>query len=367
MSRRSVRRATSIAIAGAMAIALAGTVGSGAAIAEENTSTDPIVVSQSLLADPVAPNGSKIVSQEIDGQKLTLKVYSAAMDKDITVYVQRPNDASAPRPVLYLINGAGGGVDRATWWANTNVGDFLATQDVNVVMPVGGPFAYYTDWKNDDPALGRNKWQTFFLEELPPLVDAALGTNGVQAIAANSMTATAVLQYAIAKPGFYSAVAGYSGCAQTSDPIGKEFMKLVVETYGGGDIRNMYGEDDDPLWRENDPVINAEGLRGTPLFISDATGLPGRHEVLGSEFTIGEPDATTGEQALALANQVVVGGVIEGAVHWCTTNLQKRLNELDIPATFDLQPGGTHSWGYWQDAFYRSWPMLSEELGLTEK
>lgn len=140
----------------------------------------------------------------------------------------------------------------------------------------------------------------------------------------------------------------------------------MVETYGGGDIGNMYGDDDDPLWRANDPVVNAEGLRGTPLFLSDATGLPGPHETLGSEFTIVEPEATTEEQVLALANQVVVGGVIEAAVHWCTTNLQTRLNELGIPATYDLQPGGTHSWGYWQDAFYRSWPLLAEGLELPQ-
>lgn len=324
------------------------------------------MTSNALLADPVSGDGSRISSVEIDGQHLTLKVYSAAMQRDITVLVQRPRDASVPRPTLYLVNGAGGGVDRATWWANTDVGDFLETQDLNVVMPVGGPFAYYTDWKREDPKLGLNKWKTFFLDELPPLVDAALDTNGIQAIAANSMTATAVLQFAIAKPGFYSTVAGYSGCAQTSDPVGQEFVKLVVETWGGGDVRNMYGEPDDPAWVENDPVVNAEGLRGTRLFISDATGLPGPHETLGSPFTISNDEASPEEQAFSLANQVVVGGVIEAGVHWCTVNLRNRLNELGIPATYDLQPGGTHSWGYWQDAFHRSWPLLAEGLGLTQ-
>ncbi len=353
------------AMAAAVAAMMIAPLGSGVASAQDRA-VDPIVASQALLADPVAPNGSRIVSSEIDGQHLTVQVYSAAMDATIPVRVQRPHDASEPRPVLYLVNGAGGGTDSATWWANTDVGEFLTGQDVNVVMPLGGAFSYYTDWKREDPNLGMNKWQTFFLDELPPLIDAALGTNGVQAIAANSMTATAVLQYAIARPGFYSAVAGYSGCAQTSDPIGREFVKLVVETWGGGDVRNMYGEDDDPAWVTNDPVVNAEGLRGTPLFISDATGLPGPHDTLGNEFTIGEQDAALDQQGLALANQVVVGGVIEAAVHWCTTNLQARLNELDIPATFDLQPAGTHSWGYWQDAFHRSWPLLAEGLGLAQ-
>ncbi|MFR9751345.1 alpha/beta hydrolase [Nocardia sp. 004] len=335
---------------------LATAFGSSPALAD---GSDPIVTSKKLLAEPISPNGSKIVSGTIDGRKLTLQVHSVAMDKLITVKVQRPNDASKPRPVLYLVNGAGGGVDLATWWYNTNVGDFLATKDVNIVMPVGGAFAYYADWKQEDPVLGVNKWQTFFLDELPPLIDQALGTNGINAIAANSMTATAILQMAIRKPGFYQTAAGYSGCAQTSDPIGKEFIKLVVETYGGGDVRNLYGDDNDPAWAANDPVLNAEGLRGTKLFMSTGTGLPGPHDTIDSAFTMNKTQ-------IGLANQLIVGGVIEAATNWCTHNLQSRLDELRIPATFDYRPNGTHSWGYWQDAFYRSWPLLASGLGIPE-
>ncbi|WP_328405923.1 alpha/beta hydrolase [Nocardia sp. NBC_00403] len=321
------------------------------------TAGDPIVESKKLLADPVAPDGSKIASGTIDGRNLTLRVYSTAMAENITVRVQRPNDASQPRPVLYLVNGAGGGTDAATWWAKTDVGDFLATKDVNVVMPIGGAFAYYTDWQKDDPAMGRNKWRTFFLDELPPLIDQALGTNGINAIAANSMTATSVLQMAEAKPGFYQSVAGYSGCAQIADPLGKRFTKLVVETYGGGDVRNMYGEDDDPAWAANDPVVHAEALRGTKLFMSTGNGLPGQWD------TLNGPYALPGNYGLG--NQILVGGIIEAATNWCTHNLQDRLNQLQIPATFDYAPAGTHSWGYWRDAFYQSWPMLAEGLGIA--
>ncbi|WP_431958276.1 hypothetical protein [Nocardia lijiangensis] len=39
-------------------------------------------------------------------------------------------------------------------------------------------------------------------------------------------------------------------------------------------------------------------------------------------------------------------------------------NITQIPATFDYAPAGTHSWGYWRDAFYKSWPMLAEGLGI---
>lgn len=364
MTRRVFGRARWIAVTGVMAAAVASTTGVGTAAADER-STDPIIFSNALLAEPVSANGSKIVSASIDGRSLTLQVYSAAMDKDIPVTVQRPKDASVPRPVLYLLNGAGGGTDSATWLEKTDVGDFLAEQDVNMVMPAGGRFAYYTDWKRDDPVLGRNKWRTFLLDELPPLVDAALGTDGVQAIAANSMTATAVLQLAIARPGFYSAVAGYSGCAQTSDPVGRAFVELVTETWGGGDVRNMYGEPDDPAWADNDPVVNAEGLRGSTLYISSGSGTPGPYDQFDDSATF-EPTTENIVKQVAVANQIVLGGPIESAVNWCTHNLKNRLDELRIPATFDFDPVGTHSWSYWQDAFYRSWPTLASGLGAGE-
>ncbi len=173
------------------------------------------------------------------------------------------------------------------------------------------------------------------------------------------MTATAALQMVEMKPGLFTTVASYSGCAQISDPTGQRFVKLVVETYGGGDTVNMYGPDDDPAWVENDPVVNAERLRGTQLFISTGSGLPGPHDTMDSQFTLNKTP-------YGLANQLLIGGVIEAATNWCTHNLQDRLSHLQIPATFDFEPTGTHSWGYWQDAFHRSWPMLAEGLGLPE-
>ncbi|MDJ0114615.1 alpha/beta hydrolase-fold protein, partial [Rhodococcus erythropolis] len=79
---------------------------------------------------------------------------------------------SEPRPTLYLLNGAGGGEDRATWQRQTDVNEFFADKNVNVVTPLEGAFSYYTDWVNDDPSLGRQKWQTFLTQELPPVIDA---------------------------------------------------------------------------------------------------------------------------------------------------------------------------------------------------
>ncbi|ATL69710.1 alpha/beta hydrolase [Nocardia terpenica] len=348
-------RTVAAAAATVVLTGLSVTTGIGTGSAQ---STDPIMAAKQLLASPVSADGSKISHFYIRNDRhITLRVYSAAMEQDITVDVQRPADTSAPRPVLYLLNGGGGGEDLATWQRNTDVVPFLEKQNVNVIQPIGGAWSYYTDWISDDPVLGRNKWTTFFTEELPPLVDGALGTSGNNAIAGLSMAGTSVLSLATAKPDLYRSVASYSGCAQTSDPLGKRVVKTIVEVYGQGDPLNMWGPDTDPEWVVNDPYANAEKLRGINLFISSGTGLPGPHDTLDSPFLI-----TTGPAALA--NEIVVGGLIEAGANACSHNLQTRLDQLAIPATYDFTPTGTHSWGYWQDAFMKSWPSLAQGMGL---
>ena len=322
---------------------------------------DPITSSGRPAATAKASDGSTVTKLTVhDARHLTLQVYSTAMGRDIAVDVQRPADSSTPRPVLYLLNGSGGGTDGDSWATMTHVLQFLTDKNVNVVQPLGGAWSVYTDWIKDDPKLGRNKWTTFFTRELPPLIDAALATDGRNAIAGLSMAGESVLALSIAKPGLYRSIASYSGCAQTSDPLGQREIKTMVEFWGHGNPANMWGPDDSPLWAANDPYVHAEQLRGVKLFISAGSGLPGPHDTLDSPYlTYGfsrTPDT--------LANQILLGGLIEAGVNACTRHLQERLGRLGIPATYDYTPTGTHSWGYWNDAFVKSWPVLASGLGI---
>ncbi|MGW4742206.1 alpha/beta hydrolase [Nocardia xishanensis] len=347
MRRRRLRSAVT-AGAAAFVCGVTATVAGNAAAATND--------SPAASGMPLRTNGSHVTdSAVLDQRNLRLRVYSAAMGRTIEIDVQRPADNSAPRPTLYLLAGAGGGQDTATWQQRTTALQFLADKNVNVVQPVGGAWTYYTDWRANDPVLGVNQWQTFLTEELPPLIDRALGTNGTNAIAGLSMSGTSVLQLPIAAPGRYRAVAAYSGCAQISDPVGYNFVRTVVTT-GGGNTANMYGPQGDPMWAANDPYLNAEGLRGLELFLSTGTGIPGQWDTLDGPYTL--PGVG------GWASQLAVGGALEAASNYCTRNMQERLNELGIPATFDFQPVGTHSWGYWEDALVASWPVLAKGLGL---
>lgn len=347
-----VRRAAVIVVA--VSAWFLGTAGIAAA------APDPVIEQGDLLTRVESPNGSRVSRTQVvtdqNDQQMIVWVYSASMGTEVPVRVQRPHDPSVPRPVLYLLNGAGGGVDNADWKKQTRAMEFLADKNVNVVTPLGGPWSYYADWINPDPVLGDNKWQTFLTEELPPIIDAGLGTTGKNAIAGLSTSGTTVLALPIAKPGLYRSVAAYSGCAQISDPLGYQAVKVTVNTWGGGNVDNMYGPEGDPRWAANDPYVNAEKLRGLPMYISSGSGLPGEYEQLNGEYALPGVEG--------LANQVVIGGIIEAAVNACSHNLKAKLDGLGIPATYSFPPTGTHSWGYWEDDLKDSWPVLAGPLGI---
>ncbi|WP_330233099.1 esterase family protein [Nocardia sp. NBC_00508] len=303
------------------------------------------------------PAESSIVSvQEHSARNLTLTVHSAAMDLDIPVEVQRAADTSVPRPVLYMLLGAGGGTDGSTWSTKTDAMQFLSDKNVHAVTPIGGMFSYYADWQKDDPRLGRQKWKTFLSSELPPLIDAYLGTNGRNAVAGFSMSATTTLALAATTGDLFSSVAAYSGCAQTSDPVGREFIRLTVEEWGWAEMDNMWGPAGDPQWRANDPYVQAEGLRGKSIYIASGNGLPGVYDVYGGKYSL--------PGAWGFSNQIVLGGIIEAGANYCSHNMKVRLDSLGIPARYNFRSEGTHTWGYWEDALKDSWPTLAAPLGI---
>lgn len=52
--------------------------------------------------------------------------------------------------------------------------------------------------------------------------------------------------------------------------------------YAGGDPDNIFGTPDDPQWRAHDPTVHAEALRGTTIYLSVGSGVPGDHDVPGN-------------------------------------------------------------------------------------
>ncbi|GAA1455716.1 alpha/beta hydrolase family protein [Williamsia maris] len=335
-------RTALLTAAAAAAVVLAGTVTVPTATAA------PLPVPGAKSAD-----GSQLVTVTKTGDRqLNIEVRSAAMNKVIPLSVILPKDRSAPRPTLYLLNGAGGGEDAATWERQTDVVKFFSDKNVNVITPNAGAYSYYTDWERTDKVLGKPLWSTFLGKELPTIIDQAFATTGRNAIAGISSSASSVLNLAVEHPGLYRSVGAYSGCAASSSPAGQAYVRLVVESRGGANVTNMWGRYPGPGWTNHDALVTAPKLRGTSLYISSGSGLPGKYD--------NQADLRPGAD---LGSQIILGGPIEAATNACTHQLAERLGQLKIPATFHFPGGGTHSWGYWQDELHRSWPQLGRAIG----
>ncbi|WP_425302699.1 alpha/beta hydrolase [Nocardia wallacei] len=298
-----------------------------------------------------AEDGTRIADiRHISERVLDVGVHSAAMNTVTRLTVLRAADPDRPAPTFYLLNGANGGSD-GNWLETTDLVQFFRDKQVNVVIPFGGAGSYFTDWRAADPVLGRQRWSTFLTQELPPIIDAAFRGSGANAIAGISMAGTSVFQLAIGAPELYRAIGSYSGCVRTSDPQGQAMVQAVV-TGQRGNAANMWGPPSDPAWAANDPYLNADRLRGTSIYVSTGNGLPGPRDNL--------PGAHG--DAMQLMYQLFFGAPLEVVTNVCTHQLQERLRQLKVPATFDFRDNGTHSWGYWQDDLHNSWPMFESAL-----
>ncbi|MCX5043478.1 esterase family protein [Aldersonia sp. NBC_00410] len=311
--------------------------------------TGTIVVSPTVAH--AAPWSSITGVRHLGGQQYALSVYSAAMNHEIPLWVSRAADTSSAHPVLYLLNGVDGGADGAAWTGRTDVANFFAGKNVDVVVPLTGRASFYTDWENDDPILGRNQWATFLTRELPPLLNAQFHTTGRTGVVGVSMSAGSALDLAIHAPGVFQAVGAFSGCTRTSDPAGQAYVYSQVATFGGN-ATNMWGLPGDPAWAEHDPTLHADRLRGTAVYLAAGTGQPGPYESLAA------PDG-----AGAALNRAVIGGPMEAVVRQCTQVLVDSVRAAGVPATFALSPVGTHAWPYWQDDLHAAWPTLGAAIG----
>ncbi|MGW6692841.1 alpha/beta hydrolase [Rhodococcus sp. NPDC054953] len=277
-------------------------------------------------------------------------VRSPSMREVIQVQVLLPPQGTGPRPTLYLLDGAGGGEEsnyrESTWTQKTDAVAFFADKPVNVVLPVGGTGSYYTNWLRPDPTLGVDEWETFLTRELPPIIEARFAGNGVNAIAGLSMGAHAALNLATRHPAMFEGVAAFSGCPDNSQSNSRLSVRATV-AWKGGDADNMWGPEGDPAWAANDPMRNADALRGKAVYLSTGNGVIG---------PLDDPSTVDGLSAITL------GAALEAAALQCTRLFDARLRQLGIPATVRYRDTGTHSWPYWQLDLHDAWPTLARAL-----
>ncbi|MBH0779047.1 esterase family protein [Nocardia sp. NEAU-351] len=304
-----------------------------------------------LLGEPTterAPNPAIERVEPINDRWLRVFVQSPAMSRTVEVQVLLPRDQSRSRPTVYMLDGRSAERDGNNWIVQGRADRFFEDKDVNVVLTVGGPASFYTDWLNPDPVLGTNKWETFLTAELPPLIDARFDGNGRNAIMGVSMGAEAAMMLAVRRPTLYAAVAAHSGCYSVGTEPGQAQARAIVATYFG-QPDNMFGRPDNPEWLAHDVIQHAEALRGKAIYLSTGNGMPGRYET---------PDTPNLPTVLAF------GGPLEAGAAMCARKLVDRLGSLDIPVTANFRANGIHAWRYWADELGLSWPTVAGPLGV---
>lgn len=306
------------------------------------------------VAQPSAVTASATIRDVVwlTDRHVTLWVDSPAMGTPIQVRLllarewnSRPD---AKFPVLYMLDGLRATEENSGWITETGAVDFFADKDVTVVFPVGGQSSFYSDWL--EPDNGKNyKWETFLTKELPPLLESQWRAGTTRGLAGLSMGGTAAMFLAARNPGFAKYAASYSGFLTTTTMGMPQAIQLAMADAGGFDSTAMWGPPGSPVWREHDPLLLAERLRGVDLYVSSGTGASGDHDPGGDIPGVSTNMAGMGLETLSLIT---------------ARNFVAELGNLSIPAQVNYRSAGTHTWPYWDFEMRQSWPYAAAALGV---
>ncbi|MGW5724293.1 alpha/beta hydrolase [Amycolatopsis sp. NPDC003865] len=300
------------------------------------------------VPDARADDGSHVVAETTvdgDARVLDLTVRSTGVGAYAMVRLILPRDWAAEPdrkwPAVYLLAGETRLQDYRGWSANTDIRRLADDADVLVVMPGSGPAGFFTDWWNYGKDLALNQWETFTAVELPQLVDRGYRGDGRRAAAGLSLGGYGAIELAARRPGVFRYAASYSGNLNPAGPTGELLTDAIVAS-AHLDPEALWGDRrrESARWEAHDPVVNADRLRGTELYLSAGNGLPGP---LDAKLPV---DVLPGAMLL----EFLCGGQ--------TTAMADRLRALGVPVTADLYGPGTHQWAYWQEQLHKTWARM---------
>ena len=272
-------------------------------------------------------------------------VQSKAMKREVLVEVV-PSRLGTKAPVLYMLDGVDSPENPSGWSSMGKIADRMADENVHVVTPTGAYASYFADWKNEDPVLGNNKWETFLAEELPAIVSSQLEVTDKAAVGGISMGGQAAMHLAATYPELYDAVMSFSGYYSTMDQLGYQTIRLTVETRGGA-IENMWGPHGGAAWRAHDTIAHVQSLADARIYFSAGNGVVGPDDLA----------AYGGDLEGVAAGLVLERGVFEG-----TTAFEKALKAEGIEHQVDYSDTGLHNWVNFMKNFDDGWDYIKPAL-----
>ncbi|MGW0519065.1 alpha/beta hydrolase [Crossiella sp. NPDC003009] len=271
-----------------------------------------------------------------DDRVVDIQVKSSALrrEAELTLLVPRQwRESKQGWPTLYLLHGAGD--DHTCWLRWTDILHLADEAGILVVMPPGGRVGLYSDWLAPDHVGTIPHWDEFVFSEVPELLEKHYRASQVRAGAGVSMGGYGVLRGAQRHPGFFRAVASFSGLLHTTRRGMPAFARAMLRREGEK-ASSLWASR--AHWLAEDPYRNAEALRGTPLHLSTGDGRRG-----------------------PLDRRFSGGSVLEWIIGPGTLDLAARLGQLGIPVSLHAYPG-THTWPYWRRELNTTFPFLLSVL-----
>lgn len=286
-------------------------------------------------------------------RRVAVYIRSAAMpDQLMQVQILLARDwFSQPNktfPEVWALDGLRATDTENAWTSFTNIANFYADKNVNVILPVGGEASFYTDWNQPDN--GKNyKWETFLTQELPPILLNGFRSNGVRAVFGVSMGGTAAFNLAEHHPDMFNFIGSFSGYLDTTSPGMAQGIAYALQDAGGYNAQAMWGEYGSQRWIDNDPKRGVANLMGKTLYISSGNGR----------------DDYGQENSVATAPSNLAGMGLEFLARLTAQNFVKAADEAGVPLVTVFRDSGVHNWPYWQFEMQASWDYQAQALGLS--
>ncbi|HIW95853.1 MAG TPA: hypothetical protein H9867_05135 [Candidatus Corynebacterium gallistercoris] len=253
-------------------------------------------------------------------------------------------------PSVWALDGLRARDDESGWTLETNIHDFYADKNVNVIMPVGGESSFYTDWQQ--PNNGKNyKWETFLTQELPAVLKQGWRTNDDRAVVGLSMGGTAAINLAERHPHMFKFAGSFSGYLDTTSYGMPQAIGYATNDGGGYDAQKMWGPYGSQDWVDHDPKLGVENLKGMGVYVSAGNGNTGRFDQNGAI-----PGIPTN----------MAGFGLEVMSRLTTETFVRYAKRAGVDVITQFRPSGTHSWPYWQFEMTQAWPHIANSLGLAE-
>lgn len=369
---RGARRVTTAVLALPLSVAVALPLASPAAAQENAPQPNP-----SIFGDIVDPDSvPERIPQSVDDQDLpglpdgvsvekvewltdrwaNVYINSAAMPGEpvkVQILLARDwyNQPDKTFPSVWALDGMRARNDESGWTLSTNIAQYYADKNVNVVMPVGGAGSFYTDWDKEQNGVNY-KWESFLINELPAVLREGWRTNEQRAITGLSMSGTAAVNLAAHNPGMFQFVGSFSGYLDTTSFGMPMAIDYAINDTSGLSATNMWGPYGSQRWNENDPKQQVDKLKDSTVYVSSGNGNAGAYDVQGQIPGFPANPAAWGLEALA---------------NLTSRNFVSAAKKSGVEVIEKFRPSGTHDWPYWQYEMTQAWPYMAKTFGLSEE